>query len=142
MPVEVKKKLLELLNEGIKREIGVSIQYMWQHVMALGMESPEVREILQETAVTEMKHAETIAERLWYLGGTPTTQVTPIKVGGTIKEMIEDNIKLERDAITLYKSIIEECQKENDPVTRLMFEKILSDEEGHEDEFMTLLGLR
>lgn len=142
MPVEVKKKLLDLLNEGIKREIGVSVQYMWQHVMALGMESPEIREIFQKTAVAEMKHAEAIAERLWYLGGTPTTQVTPIKVGGTIKEMLEDNLRLERDAITLYKSIIEECQKENDPVTRLLFEQILGDEEGHEDEFMTLLGMR
>jgi len=28
-----------------------------------------------------MKHAEKIAERLYYLGGIPTTKVTPIKVG-------------------------------------------------------------
>jgi bacterioferritin len=32
------KKLLELLNKGIARELRVSIQYMWQHVLAKGIE--------------------------------------------------------------------------------------------------------
>jgi bacterioferritin (cytochrome b1) len=32
-------------------------------------------------AVTEMKHAEAITERLAYLGGTPTTKPEPVFVG-------------------------------------------------------------
>ena len=62
------KKLNDQLNEAIAREIAVSIQYMWQHVMGDGMESPAVTEIVKKTAVTEMKHAEAIAERLDFLG--------------------------------------------------------------------------
>ncbi|MDP3105581.1 MAG: ferritin-like domain-containing protein [Candidatus Methanoperedens sp.] len=65
------KKLLELLNQAIAREIGVSVQYMWQHVMAMGMKSPEIKDIFEDIAVEEMKHAEKIADRLFYLGGTP-----------------------------------------------------------------------
>jgi bacterioferritin len=81
-------ELLELLNKAIAREIGVSVQYMWQHVMALGMKSPEIKDVFEDIAIEEMKHAEKIAERLFYLGGIPTTKPTPIEVGKSLKEKI------------------------------------------------------
>jgi bacterioferritin len=133
------KELNDKLNQAIAREIAVSIQYMWQHVMGEGMESPGVVDILKKIAVVEMKHTEAIAERLDFLGGTPTTQPTPIKVGGTLQKMIKDDIAAEEDAIKLYKGIINLADKENDVVTRKLFEDILSDEEGHLNEFQTLL---
>jgi bacterioferritin len=136
------RKLLEGLNKAIAREMGVTIQYMWQHVMALGMESPAIKDLFKDTAITEMKHAEDIAERLFYLGGTPTTTPTPIKVGGTLKEMLQADLKAENEAIEMYRGIIKDAIAEGDPVTRLLFEKILSDEEDHADEFMTTLGIR
>ncbi len=82
-------ELIELLNKAIAREIGVSVQYMWQHVMAMGMKSPEVKDVFEDIAIVEMKHAEKIAERLFYLGGIPTVIPTPIKVGGSLEEMVE-----------------------------------------------------
>ena len=136
------KQLLELLNKSIAREMGVSIQYMWQHVMAMGMESPAVSDIFRDIAITEMKHAEAVAERLWYLGGTPTTKPTEIKVGGTLKEMVEVDLKAEEEAIALYKTVINRAIEVKDPVTRLLFEKILSEEEEHHDKFGTLLSIK
>lgn len=133
------KELNDKLNEAIAREIAVSIQYMWQHVMGEGMESPAVTGILKQIAITEMKHAEAIAERLDFLGGTPTTQPTPIKIGKTLANMIEIDIAAEEDAIKLYKGIINLADKEKDIVTRKLFEDILTDEEGHLNEFQTLL---
>ena len=62
------KKLMELLNRGIARELQVSIQYMWQHVSVTGIESAAVEDIFRRIGITEMKHAEEIAERLAYLG--------------------------------------------------------------------------
>ena len=82
------RKLLDALDKAIARELGVTIQYMWQHVMALGMDSPAVKDIFEDVAIEEMKHAESIAERLFYLGGVPTTKPTPIEVGGTLKAML------------------------------------------------------
>ncbi|HEX9912124.1 MAG TPA: ferritin-like domain-containing protein [candidate division Zixibacteria bacterium] len=133
------KELNDKLNQAIAREIAVSIQYMWQHVMGEGMESPGVVEIFKKIAVVEMKHAEAIAERLDFLGGTPTTKPDAIKIGGTLQKMIKDDILAEKDAIKLYKGIIKLADKENDVVTRKLFEDILSDEEGHLNEFQTLL---
>ena len=72
------EKLLDLLNRSIAREMQVSIQYMWQHVLWSGVKGFAVKDELKGIAITEMKHAEEIAERLAYLGGTPTTKPEPI----------------------------------------------------------------
>lgn len=133
------KELLDLMNRAIARELQVSIQYMWQHVQWVGVKGFAVKDELKKIAITEMKHAEAIAERLNYLGGKPTTKPEPINVGNTLKEMIEQDKKDEEGAIKLYKEIIEKARSEGDEVTRKLFEGILTDEEEHHDTFTSLL---
>lgn len=92
-----------LLNDGITRVIQVSIQYRWQHVQWRGVKYVAITEESKNIAIQEMKHLETIAERLFYLGGTPMTRPTPIFVGNNLKEMIQQDVKDEENAISLYK---------------------------------------
>jgi len=132
------KKLLDILNEAIARELQVAIQYMWQHVQWSGVKGFAVQEELKKIAITEMKHAETIAERLFYLGGIPTTKPNPIFVKKTLKEMVVQDVKDEKNAIDLYKTIIDMAQKEGDTTTAFIFKQILEDEENHHDTFTTL----
>jgi bacterioferritin len=127
-----------MLNKAIAREMQVAVQYMWQHVQWIGVKGFAVRDELQSIAVEEMKHAEKIAERLFYLGGTPTTKPDPINVGKTLKEMIKQDIKDEKIAIEMYKQIIEMAQKEGDVTTAFIFKQILEQEEDHHDTFTTL----
>ena len=136
---KVSAELLDLLNKGIAREIQVSIQYMWQHVQWVGVKGFAVQDELEKIAIIEMKHAEAIAERLFYLGGTPTTKPEPIFVGKTLKEMIEQDTKDEEGAIKLYKQIIDLARKEGDETTNRLFRQILEDEEDHHDTFTSLL---
>ncbi|MEM3880626.1 MAG: ferritin-like domain-containing protein [Candidatus Bathyarchaeia archaeon] len=133
------KKLLDLLNDAIARELQVSIQYMWQHVQWSGVKGFAVQDELKKIAITEMKHAEAIAERLFYLGEIPTTKPAEIFVGKTLKEMIERDVKDEENAIKLYKEIIAQARTENDVTTAFLFEQILKDEEEHHDTFTTLM---
>ena len=136
---KVSDKLKGMLNDAIAREIAVSIQYMWQHVQVIGVKGIAVQDQFKQTAVTEMKHAEKIAERLWYLEGTPTTKPSPIEVGKNLKEFLELDTKAEEEAIVLYKKIIDQAQKEEDVTTAFMFKEILEDEEEHHDLFTTML---
>jgi bacterioferritin len=136
---KVSKKLKEMLNDAIAREIEVSIQYMWQHVQVIGVKGIAVQDQFKQTAITEMKHAESIAERLWYLDGTPTTKPALIQVGESLKEFLKLDVKAEVEAIHLYKKIIKQAQKENDVTTAFLFKKILEDEEAHHDLFTTML---
>ena len=131
--------LLDLLNKAIARELQVAIQYMWQHVQWSGVKGFAVQGELKQLGIAEMKHAEKIAERLYYLGGIPTTKPTPIFVGKTLKEMIAQDVKDEEGAIILYKQIIEVARKAGDETTNRIFREILEDEEDHHDTFTTLL---
>ncbi len=137
--MKMSEKLKELLNRGIAREIQVSVQYMWQHVLATGIKAAAIEDLFKEIAITEMKHAEAIAERLAYLGGTPTTKPDPIFVGGTLEEMIKNDVKAEEEAILLYKQTIKVAEEERDITTRRLFEEILGHEEEHHDTFSKLL---
>jgi bacterioferritin len=136
---KVSEKLKGMLNDAIAREIQVSIQYMWQHVQVIGVKGVAVQDQFKKTAITEVKHAEKIAERLWYLEGTPTIKPAPIKVGESLKEFLELDTKAEEEAIVMYKQIIELAQKKEDVTTAFMFKKILEDEEEHHDLFTTML---
>jgi len=140
MVQKASKTLTDMLQEAIAREIQVSVQYLWQHIMAKGLESSELAGVFKDVAISEMKHAEKIAERIFYFDVAPTTKPDPIKVGGTLTEMLQHDAKAEEEAIELYKRIIKQASSENDSTTRLLFEQILSDEEGHHDTFTTLLG--
>ena len=137
--VKVSKELLELLNRAIAREIQVSIQYMWQHVQWTGIKGFTIKDELEDIAKVEMKHAEKIAERLFYLGGTPTIKPDPIFVRETPRDMVEQDMKDEVTAINLYKQIVDKARAENDETTNRLFREIMQEEEDHHDTFSTLL---
>ena len=84
----VSQELLDMLNQAIARELQVSIQYMWQHVVWSGVKGFAVKDELRTIGIAEMKHAEAIAERLNYLGGVPTTKPEPIFIGETLREQL------------------------------------------------------
>ncbi len=132
-------ELLDLLNQAIAREIQVSVQYMWQHVMWQGVKGFAVRDAFKKIAIEEMKHAEAVAERLFYLGGVPTTKPAPIFVGSNLREMIETDKKDEETAIAMYRKVIDLSREERDEVTNRLFREILKDEEEHHDVFSSLL---
>jgi bacterioferritin len=137
--IKASDKLKAMLNKAVAREIQVSIQSMWQHVQAVGTKGIAVREQFKKTAITEMKHAEKIAERLWDLDGTPTIKPDPITVGGSLKEFLELDAKAEEEAIVMYQGIIKMAEAEGDFTTAAVFKEILEEEEEHHDLFTTML---
>jgi bacterioferritin len=106
------------------------------------MESPALSEMFEEVAKEEMDHLEEFSDRINYLGGVPTTKPNPIKVGGTLKQMVEDDLELEYQAVKLYKAQTAIAKEIGDTTTRLMLEKILTTEEDHTDKWETVLKKR
>lgn len=132
------EKIVEALNQDLADELAAIIQYLWHHVMAEGKESPAIADLFKKTSITEMKHAEKLAERIDYLGGQPTTKPSEIKMGGDLKKMVTDNLAGEKRAIKNYKAHIQ--LSSDDPVTRKMLEDILSDEEEHDNQWTSVLA--
>ena len=133
------KELLEMLNKAISMELQVSIQYMWQHILWRGPTHYAVRDAFEEIAIEEMKHAEMIADRLWYLGEKATTKPAPINIGDNLKEMLTNDMNAEEETIAFYKKIIKKALDEKDETTAFIFKQILKDEEEHHDHFQSLL---
>ena len=133
------EELLKLLNKGIARELQVSIQYMWQHVLVTGVHGAVVEDVFREIAIEEMKHAEILAERIAFLNGIPTFKPDDIHIGTDALEMLKDGVQYEEEAVSLYKQTIQVAEKEGDFGTRHILEEILNNEEKHLDRFGKLL---
>jgi bacterioferritin len=133
-----KAKVIEVLQAAAARELAAITQYMWQHVITVGLESGGIKDIFKDVAIAEMKHAETFAERLDFFDEVPTTKPTKITVNQDLKQMLRDDIEIEKGAIEMYKKAIDICK--DDPGTRHLFEDILLDEEGHLNEWTSLLN--
>jgi bacterioferritin len=112
---------------------------MWSHVRINSIAADTVGDVFRKTAIEEMKHAESISERIDYLGGVPTTTPDPITIGKTPEEMIALAKKAEEEALVLYKATIKLAADEGDITTRHLFEDILEDEEEHHNIFTKLL---
>lgn len=137
---EAKKKIIDALNEARAAELTAIIQYMGHHYEGEGLESPAILELFKKIAIDEMKHAESLAERINYLGGIPVYKPGSVSRGGELREMISQDLGLENGAIERYRKSIKLCDELGDSTTRLMLEQILMQEEGHADAFETALG--
>ncbi len=135
-------KLIEALNKDRADELAAIMQYMGHHYEGAGMDSPGILEIFKSTSITEMKHAEMLAERIVYLGGEPTKEPSAILKGGDLRKMIQDDLAKENGAIKQYKEHIKLAEEEGDTTTRRMLEEILADEEKHADTWETILGIK
>ena len=133
-------QFIEALNEALTEELASIIQYLWDHILARGMESPAIADMFKALSMVEMKHAYSIAERIDLLGGVPTTAVGPIKIGGDLRKMVDDNLKLEYDAIEMYKKLVKMAEAEDDPVSRRLMEDILGETEEHANQLEAVLG--
>jgi len=133
------KQLLDFLSKGIALELHVSIKYMWQHILAKGLEGAVVEKMFRDIAITEMKHAEDLAERLAFLNGVPPNKFDPVHAGITLEEMLKEDEEAEEELVSLYKQAIQLARKEGDFATARLLEDILSSEEKHLDKFSKLL---
>jgi bacterioferritin len=133
--------LLDVLNDLRARELGVIMQYMRQHYIATGPEGMLLADEFKAVAIVEMKHAEKLAERIEFLGGTATVKPSAFETEFEgVREMAKADFSAESDAVMRYKAAIKVAVAKDDVTTRKMLEDILGDEEDHLKTFTDMLG--
>lgn len=141
-------RVLELLYKAYADEWLAYYQYWLGAKVAAGpMKDAVIAELMQHAA-DELRHAEMVTTRILQLGGTPLT--TPQKWmewttcgydapdDPFVREILNQNIKGEQCAISVYNSMIQEVGLK-DPVTYNMALQILNDEVEHEEDLQALL---
>jgi len=126
-------KVIEELNKALRDELTAVNQYFLHAEMYEAWGYHNLSESLKHQSIDEMKHAETLMERILFLDGSPVMKPLEMTVGKTVKEMLESDLGLELGAVKDYNAAIQLCVAEKDNGSRDLFVKLLLDEEGHVD---------
>ena len=93
----------------------------------------------KKRAITEMRHAEKLIERILFLEGTPVvSNLNDIRIGKAVPQQIDNDHKLEVDTVRDYNEAIVLAGTVLDYATRDVLEGILRDEDRHVDELEEL----
>ena len=128
------EKVIEYLNKALTNELTAINQY-WLHYRVLknwGLD--KLAEYERHESIDEMKHADTLADRILFLEGLPNFQaIHKLNVGETVEEILKADLAMEQDAIPLLREAIKHCESVADYVSREVLERILESEEEHVD---------
>jgi bacterioferritin len=89
-----------------------------------------------------MRHAEILTDRILFLEGLPNYQrLFALRVGETVKEQFDADMRIEIEAVDRLRRGIEYMRSVADVTSAKLFEDILADEEHHIDYLETQLQL-
>ena len=130
------EKSIELLNTAIADELAAVHQYMYFHFRLDDLGYTPLANLLKQTAIQEMLHAESIAERILFLGGEVEMVVgREVEKIHEAQEMLHKAQRLEEESIKMYNRFAIECANNADSGTKKVFEDLVTAEEGHWDAF-------
>ena len=127
-------KVIAALNEALKEELTAISQYFLHAEMCENWRYSKLGDFIRKQSIDEMKHAESIIERILFLDATPNmTELLHLNVGQSVKDQIANDLKLEINAVTMYNRAVATARDAGDNASRELFERLLKDEEEHVD---------
>ena len=135
-------KVIEYLNEVLTNELTAINQYFLHSRMFKDWGLEKLAEHEYEESVDEMKHADSLIQRILFLEGLPNLQnLHRLRIGENVKEMLSSDLSLEMEALPVLKEAANHCENLGDFVSRDLFTSILDSEEEHVDWLETQLSL-
>jgi bacterioferritin len=127
-------KVIEALNEVLTAELTAINQYFIHHKMCENWGYQRLAKKKKEESIDEMKHADSIIERILYFDGIPNMQrLHPIRVGENPIEQHKLDLAVETEAIDRLNQSIALCREKGDNGSRELLESILESEEESAD---------
>jgi bacterioferritin len=135
-------RVIEFLNEQLTAELTAINQYFLHAKMQENFGWVKLARHTKAESIDEMRHAETLTDRILFLEGLPNYQrLFALRIGQTISQMFDADLLVETEAVDRLRRGIEYMRGIGDVTSANIFESILADEEQHIDYLETQLGL-
>ena len=135
-------QVITALNKLLKNELTAINQYFLHARMMKHWGFECLGKKIYEESIGEMKHADTLMQRILLLDGLPNLQdLGRLGIGEAVPECLKSDLELESAARTDVVSAVALFEKEKDFVSREIAVRILEDAEEHIDFLETEIGL-
>ena len=135
-------KVIEFLNKVLLNELTAINQYWLHYRMLDNWGVAKLAEYERHESIDDMKHADRLAERIFFLEGLPNFQVLgKLHIGESVEEVLKADLTLEMEAIPMLRDAIAHCETVRDYASRDLFASILDSEEEHVDFLETQFEL-
>lgn len=140
-------QVIDVLNEVLTGELTAINQYFLHSRICKNWGYKKLADYIYKESIDEMKHADTLIERILFLEGLPNVQrLAKVNVGQTVPEIVKNDLAIEMVAVPLLKKGIKLCRDLGDNGSQDILLQILKAEEEHVDwleaqqELMRQLG--
>jgi bacterioferritin len=133
--------LIDNLNRALSIELAAIIQYMQHSFLVTGTEREVYCEFFRDQSEEAGGHAQTLGDKIVALGGLPTVEPAMIRQATELKDMLKQDLELEREGMVAYMDAWKSCQDEDLP-TRFMLEERIAKEQIHIEELEKLTSER
>jgi bacterioferritin len=125
-------KVIECLNRALRHKL-TAVNQCWLHFRLLeDWGSFKAARKERADSIAAMQLADKLVERMIVLDGLPNLQqLNPLKIGQTIKEVIQSDLDGEHAARAIHAQGREVCCNAADDLSRDLFDALLADGQGH-----------
>ncbi len=134
-----KQALVAAMNDQLSAEYQAVIQYLQYSAIVTGPHRPELVAFFRAEIPDEQGHAQYLADKISALGGIPTTVAKPVPPGSDPRELLQNVLDAETEAVAAYTRLIDLADAVGEIGIRIQMENFLQDESNHPDETQKIL---
>src|SRR2546425_952241 len=122
------KVVVDLLNEALSIEYSAVIQYIQSAALIQGPDRQIYKEIFEESSKESREHAQIVSDLIVSIGGTPTIETAHIRQAAEAKEMLQQALATEREAMETYQKAHDALKGESG-LKYMLEERIIAEQE-------------
>ncbi|NHZ81256.1 ferritin-like domain-containing protein [Massilia sp. CCM 8695] len=142
-----REAVINMLNDALATELVCVLRYKRHYYTVNGVGNGPIKAEFLEHAQQEQEHADSLAERIVQLNGSPNFNPATLTArshaeydeSDDVQTMIRSNLIAERVAIESYRQMIAAIG-DKDPTTKHLLISIMAVEEEHADDMRDLLA--
>ena len=135
------QELIQGLQEDLSREYQAIIAYTVYSNVLKGAQWMSIAAELKVHAQEELQHAMIISDQIDYLGAIPNATPKEVKLSEKAEDMIRFDLDNETETIKAYRKRVKQAEAVGHYALAEQIRKILSQEQEHQHDLATALGI-